>query len=330
MRASIIIPAYNAERTLAECLAACRAQDYPDFEVIVVDDGSTDRTAEIAAGFADVRVISAPNAGPAAARNRGTAAATGEILVYTDSDCVPRRDWLARLLTGLEDGVAAVGGTYACANPDQQLARVIQAEIARRHAQFQPEVDFLGSFNVAYRAAAFRDAGGFDESYRAASGEDNDLAYRLQDAGGQLRFVPEAVVAHYHPTRLWAYLRTQARHGYWRVKLYRQHPRRASGDQYAGWLDLMAPPLGLLLVAALPLVLAAIPIIGHGGGLLGGFGAFLALYVGLHVPIALRLRRDLSPADLLYFFGMVSLRDIARALGLVRGVWHFTLMGRRA
>ena len=142
-------------------------------------------------------------------------------------------------------------------------------------------MDFLGSFNVAYRKAAFEAVGGFDASFPCASGEDNDLAYRLQDVGGRLRFTREAVVAHHHPTRLWPYLRTQARHGYWRMKLYAKHIGRARrGDQYAGMADLAAPPLALLVVA----LLAGVP---DGRAQLRGLGLeFLDLLLELAVARA--------------------------------------------
>jgi glycosyltransferase involved in cell wall biosynthesis len=328
LRASIIIPAYNARKTLGECLTACLAQDRPDFEIIVVDDGSTDDTSLIAQQFEAVRYHRQPNGGPASARNAGARLATGEILIYTDADCIPHADWLRQLTDGFEEGVVAVGGTYAIANPASRLARVIQAEIAQRHRQFKGDVDFLGSFNVAYRRDAFEAVGGFDESYRQASGEDNDLAYRLHDQGGRMVFNPTAVVAHYHPERLLAYLRIQSRHGYWRVKLYRDHPRRAGGDQYAGWPDLVAPPLGL----ALPFFLILIAV----AGAIGRFGilapilglALVLFYTALHAPLALRLRHELCAGDLLYFLLVACLRDSARAVGLVHGLWTFTFRNR--
>lgn len=327
MRASIIIPAHNAQRTLARCVGACLSQAYPDFEVIVVDDGSTDATASIAREIAGITRIQQENQGPAAARNRGAEAATGDILVFTDADCVPEPDWLARLLSAFEDGVAGVGGTYMCANPERRLARVIQAEIARRHAQFGDRVDFLGSFNVAYRADVFRAVGGFDESYRQASGEDNDLAYRIEASGGLLRFTSEATVAHYHPDRLWRYLRTQARHGYWRVKLYRDHPARARGDQYAGLPDLIAPPLALLGAALAPALAAAQALGWNAARLLPALASVWTVTALLHAPLIRQMRGALAPADLLYFGLVLLLRDVARAAGLCRGFWDFQVRG---
>ncbi len=216
MLVSIIIPTYNAEATLDQCLKACLAQTYLDTEVILVDDGSTDATPRIAQSFA-VHYLHQENAGPAVARNHGARTAKGEIIVYTDSDCVPETGWIDALVTEFEDGVTAVGGTYGIANPKSRLARIVHEEIMLRHSRFDKEVDFLGSFNVAYRKKDFDALGGFDESFRIASGEDNDLAYRLHDAGGQLLFTKEARVAHVHPTRLLPYLRTQQRHGNWRM-----------------------------------------------------------------------------------------------------------------
>src|SRR5690606_1272973 len=115
----------------------------------------------------------------------------------------------------------------------------------------------LGSYNVAYRKAAFDAAGGFDESFTQASGEDNDLAYRILDTGAKLIHVPAARVAHYHPTDRAAYMRTQARHGFWRVKLYKKHPRRSGGDNYAGRLDLYAPIVNHALAYANPVIILA-------------------------------------------------------------------------
>lgn len=240
---SIIVPAYNAERTLGECIEALLHQDYPDCEIIVVDDGSTDRTAAIAQSFEGITYIRQDNAGPAAARNRGAGAAKGEWLAFTDSDCIAEPDWVSALMAKVRanegKGVVGVGGTYGIANPESLLARIIHAEIQARHARMKDEVDFLGSFNVAYDRKAFEAVGGFDESFSQASAEDNDLAYRLIDAGGKLLFSKLAVVKHYHPTRLMPYFKTQMRHGFWRVRLYQKHRKRRGGDSYSGGFEML-------------------------------------------------------------------------------------------
>lgn len=350
MRVSIIIPAYNAERTIAQCLTACLNQTHPDCELIVVDDGSTDGTRGRAKeavermggtvdqietdGVAEPRAnpalgqsllyVRQENSGPAAARNLGASHATGDIFAFTDSDCVPWPDWIEQILKGFGENVAGVGGAYDIANPNSFLARMLHEEIAVRHARSTDEVDFLGSFNVAYRRSAFEATGGFDPSFSKASAEDNDLSYRLLDAGGKLRFRREAVVAHYHPDSLWPYLRTQARHGYWRMNLYRKHPHRArTGDQYANAIDLSAPPLAL----GLCLMLSAQTLAGSWLS----FPAFLAMvgYGFVRVPLVLRMSRRAEDRRMFAFLWVALLRDTARALGMLTGIVRFLICPAR-
>ncbi len=322
---SIIVPAYNAADCIEACAAACLAQTRAPLEVIVVDDGSQDGTAE-AAARTGARVITQANAGPAAARNRGAREARGEVLVFTDSDCVPEADWVKRLCDAWPVDAAAAGGTYSLGNPDAWLAQVVHAEIEARHARMgQPgspaPVDFLGSFNVAILRGAFEAVGGFDESFRQASGEDNDLSYRLIAAGYKLAFIADAPVAHRHPERVWPYLRTQARHGFWRMKLYAKHPNRSGGDRYAGLSDLAGPPFTLAWPAVLALEL-------------GLFGSSLvslvclAGYVAMKYRAAWRIRGYLPEKRGWMIPDLLAARDIARGLGLAWGVWHFVLMRR--
>lgn len=326
MRVSVVIPMYNAAATIAACLDACRRQTLEPFEIIVADDGSNDGSGSIVAGQTDIVHVRQENGGPAAARNLGARNASGDIVAFTDADCVPQPDWLEALVAKFEAGVVGVGGTYGIANPESLLARLVHAEIQARHARFGEEVDFLGSFNVAYRREDFVAAGGFDEAFTAASGEDNDLAYRLQDRGGRLRFTPEAVVAHHHPFRLCPYLRTQARHGYWRALLYRKHPGRArTGDRYAGRIELLGPPfaLGLLFLAPWVAVVAAagparlMP--------LWAYGLLCGIYAGLHLWRAGKLAFRQRRAELLLLALLTAVRDPARGMGMAVGIWRFLL-----
>ena len=328
MRVSVVIPVFNGANTLAECLTACLAQTYGEFDVIVVDDGSTDETARVAKTF-DVHYLHQENAGPAAARNRGAWAAQGGIVVFTDSDCIPEANWIDSLVAGFDEETVAVGGGYEIANKSSLLARMIHEEISLRHDRYGDEVDFLGSFNVAYRRDVFEEVGGFDESFPVASAEDNDLAYRLLDMEGKLRFAREAQVAHYHPTKLMRYLKTQMMHGYWRMKLYAKHPKRAqTGDRYAGLTDFAAPPLSLLLFVGLALLVISIAIPG-----LASWGLGIALPVGLvyaltQAGLPLRMMRRSGDPTMLLFFPVLFLRDLARAAGMLRGIWTFILMKR--
>ena len=327
MLVSIVIPAFNSAATIGECLGACRNQTHGETEIIVVDDGSTDDTATIVKTF-PVHYLRQENRGPAAARNRGVEAAEGEIIAFTDADCVPEPEWIERLLEDFDSAAAGVGGAYTIANPKSLLARMVHTEIVLRHARFDRDVDFLGSFNLALRRKDFEEAGGFDESFTHASAEDNDLAYRLKDAGKGLRFSPKARVAHYHPSRLLPYLRSQSRHGFWRMKLYAKHPGRARGDHYAGLADFAGPPLALLL----PVSIAVSAFRAQWTGLSAlTFALPLTLcgvYLVLLSPFALRMVWQAGDPRMAAFAAVRVLRDVARGLGMVAGFWTFVVRGR--
>jgi glycosyltransferase involved in cell wall biosynthesis len=325
VRVSLIIPAYNAQATIAECLDACANQSRPPDEVVVVDDGSTDGTKAVVSRY-PVTCLHQDQRGPAAARNLGAKSATGDILVFTDSDCVPEPAWIGRLIDAFSDGrTVAAGGSYGIRNASSLLARVVHEEIAVRHARLPREVDFLGSFNVAYRRGAFLAAGGFDESFARASGEDNDLAYRLRDAGGVLRFVPEARVAHYHPAALWPYLRTQMRHGYWRMRLYAKHPGRSSGDDYAGLADFAGPPIVAAIVFA-----ALIWAVSPNAAIAYAIVLLLVAYAIATARLTHAIVRRLGLGAALAYRAVATLRDGARALGLIGGVWTFVVLRKEA
>ncbi|MCK5581649.1 MAG: glycosyltransferase [Candidatus Omnitrophica bacterium] len=253
---SIIIPAYNAERTISKTLErvfACMPPDGTQSEVIVVDDGSTDQTAEIVRGFGSVKYVYQENKGPAAARNRGLREGQGDIVFFTDSDCLPQSDWLEKMFPHFQGPqVGVVCGSYGIANPQSVLARGIHQEILFRHRTLMPQYPkVFGSYNFAVRKNVFEEAGGFNETYPHASGEDNDLAYKILNKGHKIYFEKESFVDHHHPERLPKYLKEQFRHGFWRVKMYADHPAMSKGDDYTFWKDMAEVPLSLLVLVGL-------------------------------------------------------------------------------
>ncbi len=312
-RIAVVVAAFDAARTIGPTVAACRAQDSAEpLEIVVVDDGSTDATAAIAEREG-ARVVRQENAGPASARNRGWREARAPVILFTDSDCVPRTDWARRLAGALDAAHPVVCGSYGIANPGSALARMSHAEIRWRHARLPETVEFAGSYNFGATRAALESVGGFDETYRAPSGEDNDLSYRLRDAGHRIRFVREALVDHHHTASLGKYLREQARHGRWRAALYATHPGRAAGDGYAGGLDFLAPPLARVGAAAAvlsPAVSTARPV---------AAGA-LAVVLAVHVVLALRVALFARAAAPLLLAPVGVLRAFARGVGLARGI----------
>ncbi|HET9886361.1 MAG TPA: glycosyltransferase [bacterium] len=310
---SIVIAAYNAATTLPQVLEACRRQDLDrPYEMIVVDDGSADATRAVAER-GGARVLSQTNRGPAAARNYGWKSAAAHTILFTDSDCIPHSDWARLLSAGIDSTHAAACGSYGIANPGNWLAELIHAEIRWRHSRLPREVEFAGSYNFAATRGTLESIGGFDETYTAPSGEDNDLSYRLRDKGIRIRFVPNALVDHHHPTDLGRYLREQWRHGRYRVRLYATHPRRVKGDGYAGWADLVAPPLAMLSIAAFLLSTIYHP------ALFAAVAAyvFVATYhTVLGTRIAIHSKKLIGRR-----FAMIGLvRAYARGFGMIQGL----------
>ncbi|MBM3129716.1 MAG: glycosyltransferase family 2 protein [Chloroflexi bacterium] len=202
MKFSVVIPTYNRQNTLRQTLAALVAQDYADYESIVVDDGSNDGTrAMIAQEFPRARYLYQQNRGPAAARNRGIASASGEIVAFTDDDCLPPRDWLTRLADGYAryPQIAGVGGGLIA--PAELLATNIFARYERYIGSVVYHVgeqESLGGFecpaggtaNMSYRRAVLEQMHGFDERFPVPAGEDADLKMHICRRGHRLLYVP--------------------------------------------------------------------------------------------------------------------------------------------
>ena len=235
IRYSVIIPAYNAGKTLPDTLVALKDQSVSngEYEVIVVDDGSTDDTAALARCFG-VNCISQPNRGPATARNQGVRVARGEIILFTDADCVPDRDWIRQMtLPFRSERTVGVKGAYRTRQPEF-AARFAQAEFEDRYDLLRKvaAIDMVDTYSAAFRRGVFIKIGMFDESFPVANNEDTELSYRLCAAGYLLEFNPAAVVYHRHPNSFTKYLKLKYKRGYWRMVVYRNYPGKAFKDTY--------------------------------------------------------------------------------------------------
>ncbi len=268
-RYSVVIPAYQAEETIGPCVQALSQQTVPRdrYEIIVVDDGSTDRTAEVARQAGADRVLTIPHGGPSAARNAGVEAAQGEIVLFTDADCEPWPDWLERMTAPFADPeVMGAKGVYRT-RQRSLIARLVQLEYEFRYERMArlPSIDFIDTYAAAYRRDLFLRYGGFATDIPIPSVEDIDLSFRLAQAGYRLVFVPDARVWHTHPATLRAYLARKIRYGFWRGLLYLRHPEKRKGDAHTDpalkkQFALLALTL-LFLVAGLfwaPLLLGAV------------------------------------------------------------------------
>lgn len=199
---SVVIPTYNRADLLRRTLPAIVGQHYPDFDVIVVDDGSTVDTSDLLQSeFPGVCQVRQANQGPAAARNAGIEAARGDIVAFTDDDCLAPPDWLSRLAEGYRrhPEIAGAGG-YLEPAPEalrrSVLARYERAMMLRDYGDVTREYlggldcPAYGTNNMSYRRDVLLDVGCFDENLRIAAGEDFDLKRRACQRGQQLLFVP--------------------------------------------------------------------------------------------------------------------------------------------
>ncbi len=311
---SVIIPVYNRAGLIGSVIEALLNQQTPPLEIIIVDDGSTDNTGDVVRSY-PVKYIRQENRGPASARNRGFKESKGEVVAFIDSDCIARPDWLEKVLSGFDSPeVGAVAGSYDIANPESLLSRLIHAEIKWRHSRFGRYIRAFGSYNVAIRRDVFERLGGFDETYRTASGEDNDLSYRILKAGYKIRFVPQALVAHYHTEKLFKYLKEQFRHAFWRMKLYKDHPEMAKGDDYTLRRDILEILFAGLCVAGIPFLVLGYPYV--------ELLLFLCL-VFLSFPLSIHLMLRNRAPEYILIIPHLTIRSFARLAGMIKGIWNF-------
>jgi O-antigen biosynthesis protein len=235
-RVSVVVCTYNGAATLRECLEGLAEVDYPAYEVVVVDDGSTDASAAIASEY-DCRLIRTENGGLSAARNTGLTVASGEIVAYIDDDAKPDRDWLKYLAhTFMTTSHAGVGGPNLACAEDGLIARcVANAPGGPTHVLLSDqEAEHIPGCNMAFRRQALEQVGGFDGRFHAA-GDDVDICWRLREQGLTLGFSPAAVVWHHRRNSLRAYWRQQRGYGAAEADLERKWPEKYTTGGHVTW-----------------------------------------------------------------------------------------------
>jgi len=230
---SVIIPAYNASGTIGACLDALERQTIPreEYEIIVVDDGSTDDT-RAAARRPDVAVLTQAHQGQAAARNLGVQSSRGDLLFFTDADCMPSPDWLEQMRAAFDDPrVDGVKGVYRT-RQRAIVARFVQLEYEDKYDRLyrRETIDFVDTYSAGYRRRPFEAIGGFDPTMCPA--EDQELSFRMAAHGARLVFRPSAVVEHLHAASLRAYARKKFRGGFAKFRVVSRHKSKWVGDAH--------------------------------------------------------------------------------------------------
>ena len=244
-KVSVLVCAYNAADTLEDCLSSLEKLNYPNYEVILVNDGSKDETPTISRLHPEVRTIDVyPNGGLSAARNTALAHATGEIVAYTDADVRVDPEWLTYLVQPfLRSDVVGSGGPNVVPADDPWIAQcVARAPGGPTHVLLDDRIaEHVPGCNMAFRRDALLAIGGFNPTFLRA-GDDVDVCWRLQAQGGKIGFAPAALVWHHHRASVKAYWRQQIGYGEGELWLAPHHPDKFEG-RHVLWRGRIYSPL---------------------------------------------------------------------------------------
>jgi glycosyltransferase involved in cell wall biosynthesis len=309
---SVIIPMFNTEKTIINTLEALQEQSYKNFEIIIVDDGSTDSSFETVVAFKKksqvlIKLIKQENAGPAKARNLGVEHSESDVIIFLDSDCIPPDNWVKEMIRPLNGKIAGCNCGYKVKNKESIIARYVDYEIAKRHEQLiGKSIDTIGTYSASILKSVFKEVGGFDLKYKTASGEDFDFSFNLKKLGYNLIFTEKTFVYHYHPDTLRKYLKQQFWRGFWRVRLYlRNKDKIIKGDDYTGYEAQIQFILSCLALLSFPMMVFD-PIITF-----FGFGMLLLSNIPLGLWIFRRERKFVMVAPII-----ACMRSLAGTLGV--------------
>jgi GT2 family glycosyltransferase len=219
---SVVVPTYNRQRALRRLLHALANQQYPRerYEVVVVDDGGKEPLTNLVEEYRDhlqLKIVRHGHGGCGPARQAGVDRAIGSYLVFTDDDCCPAPDWLARLAEAFEEypdcahGGNTVNGLEG--NVFAEATQFIVALLTTYGCDGAGRIHYCPTSNSAFPAAAFLSVGGLDRSWLNSGGEDRDLCARWLNAGFALRYKPAAMVRHFHSLTPGQFVRQHVRYG---------------------------------------------------------------------------------------------------------------------
>lgn len=233
---SVLVCSYNGSSTIRDTMEGLQRLEYPNYEVIVVNDGSTDRLADIVSEY-PVTLINTPNRGLSNARNMAARAAKGEIIAFIDDDAYPDPHWLQYLAYAYAHSQhGGMGGPNIAPDEDGPIAHcVANAPGGPVHVLTTDEIaEHIPGCNMSFRRSVYLEVGGCDPIYRAA-GDDVDLCWRIQEAGHTIGYHPSALVWHHRRNSLKAYWKQQKGYGKAEALLEGKWPQKYNGFGHLAW-----------------------------------------------------------------------------------------------
>ena len=323
-RVSVVVATYNAASTLDDCLSSLTRLNYPDYEVIVVNDGSTDGSDEIAKKY-PFKLISQKNGGVSAARNVGLHAATGEIIAYIDSDARADPDWLSYLTVPyVKSDIVGVGGPNLVPPEDEWVAKcVYRSPGGPTQVMFDDvSAEHIPGCNMSFRKTALLEIGGFNPVFTAA-GDDVDICWRLLESGRRIGFSPSAVVWHHRRPSVKAYWKQQVGYGKSEALLERVHPNKFNPWGHTFWAGRIYAPYPFFRLVGAPVIYRGLwgsagfqPMYESGGGFLN----FLPRAMEFHVAMV-----GLAVLGLFWPWAFAAV-----GAGVVYVIWYCIHCGLRA
>ncbi len=338
---SVIVPAYNAAATLDACLRSLFGQTLRPVEVIVVDDASVDDTVAVALRCGAKVLRRESNGGPGMARNDGARSALGDILAFTDADCIAPADWLERMVAAAsEPGVVAATGGYGGPACDGFLPMLQHLAIRERQASLPNEIESTITSNLVCRASAFHAAGGFPRYFRRFDldrpvwgNEDEELGYLISRTG-KVRWVSEDGVRHAFRRTAGGFLRQQA---FYAERIVMSHFRflgmaasRTNYSRRSGLLHLgvtLAVTVGTLLIGGCAVIGSSNAMAENGVDVFctivaAALVTIMPLFLLLPLPVVRYLRRQgMSAMFVLRAYPVLVAIELAWLYGAIRGTF---------
>ena len=313
---SVIVPAFNNEKTIGETVKSLKNMDYPKnrLEIIVVDDASTDKTAEVALALGATVIRREKRGGCAAAKNTGVEHAKNEIVAFIDSNVRATKNWVKELVKPFEDlAVGAVGGFIEVKFQSTNMLEKYESYDSHFRKRKEDTKSVPGS-NSAYRREVFEVVGWLDPYL----GEDPDFCYRVLSYGYKMVFAERAIVYHAYPNDVWTYFKKQVYYGWQRTLIFLLRPQCRSilvKDEHTPLTTLLQP----FIIIATILSLLLIPI-SYLFGLVSI--SICALLIMLNIPF-LRYVHAREARFVLFALPVSLFRSFAHTIGMAHGVISF-------